>query len=206
MAHYDIDQKASEYLKEYAVFEELLVFWEALLNRTTLAGKLEDISELVQSAHDINETAGLLPEGDVFSDIERFSLTVRLAPERRQVGGLKDVPRVLKQEFEMTEENFKRWMQEEREVLKTALIDMEDLIESIDDSFEMPSELEELEHVIYEALQPEDPLYRALNQISLNLSAMWEDLSNTARGLMCLSLNVNDDVDRAALPAILHDH
>ena len=105
----------------------------------------------------------------------------------------------------MPEENFKRWMKEERDELDTAFVDMEDLIESIEETFQTPSELEELVSIIYDALAADDPSYKVLNQFSTNLVSMWEDFTEIASSLVSLSLNINEDVDRAALPAMLYD-
>lgn len=203
MGKYSIDQRAVEYLKENAAFEEQLTVWETLFSNTTLARKLEEISELVQSAYEINEAAGFFPENEAFSDVEKFTLVVRFDPEGLHVRSLKDVPRELRKEFEISEQEFQDWMKEERDELETALIDMEDLIVSIEDNFRTPIELEELESVINDALESGDPSYKVLNQFSINLVSMWEEFSSTAEALVCLSLDINEDVDRTALLAYI---
>lgn len=205
MDKYSIDIKAAEYLNTYAAFKEQLETWEYLFNETKLNKTLESIRNIVESAYEINEDAGFLPENDVFSDVEKFSLAVVFDPKGLKIRGLKDVPRSIKKEFDMPEENFKRWMKEERDELDTAFVDMEDLIESIEETFQTPSELEELVSIIYDALAADDPSYKVLNQFSTNLVSMWEDFTEIASSLVSLSLNINEDVDRAALPAMLYD-
>lgn len=206
MGKYSIDQRAVEYLKENAAFEEQLTVWETLFSNTTLARKLEEISELVQSAYEINEAAGFFPESEAFSDVEKFTLAVRFDPEGLHVRSLKDVPRELRKEFEISEQEFQNWMKEKRDELETALIDMEDLIESIEDNFRTPIELEELDSVINDALESGDPSYKVLNQFSINLVSMWEEFSSTAEALVCLLLDINEDVDRTALLALLYNN
>lgn len=102
MGKYSIDQGAGEYLKENAAFEEQLTVWETLFSNTILARKLEEISEFVQSAYEINEAASFFPENDGFSDAEKFTLAVRFDAEGLHIRSLKDVPRELRKEFEMS--------------------------------------------------------------------------------------------------------
>ncbi|OJA07237.1 hypothetical protein [Halomonas sp. QHL1] len=206
MSKYSIDKKAEEYLGIYAEFEQELAILNSLFDDTVLTKTLEEIGDLVEEAYEINQEIGFLPEdGKTFSDIEKFALQVRFDPEGLQVRGLKDVPSRQKKEFDMPEEEFQCWMKEEREALETAFVDMEDLIDSIEDSFRVPDELEELEHIINESLDPLDPTYKVLDRLSMNLTSRWEELISSAKTLVCLSLDVNEDVDRAALPAMLYD-
>lgn len=205
MEKYSIDTKAAEYLQIYAAFEEQLATWKYLFDETTLTKTLDDISEIVETAYEINDEAGLLPEDDTFNSTEKFILEVRFDPAGLKINGLKDVPRGLEKAFDMNEADFKRWMQEEREALNTAFVDMEDLIESIDDYFETPVVLEEMTHIFNEALDPDDPSFKVLDQFAVNLVAHWEDFAETAKSLISLSLNINEDIDRAALPAIMYD-
>jgi len=205
MGKYSIDNKAAEYLQTYAAFEEQLATWDHLFGGTAFDKILEEISDLVESAYEINQEAGLLPENDTFSDAEKFALLVRFDPRGLTVAGLKDVPKKLKKEFQMSEEDFQVWMKEEREALETAFVDMDDLIDSIDGCFRTPEVLEELTHIFTEALDPDDAYYKVLNQFAINLVVNWEDFSGNAKSLVSLALDINEDTDRAALPAMLYD-
>jgi hypothetical protein len=205
MEKYSIDNKAAEYLKTYAAFQEQLETWQYLFDETILNKTLERISDIIEAAYEINEDAGFVPESVFFSDVEKFSLAVRFDPQGLKIRELKDVPCNIKKEFNMPEEDFKRWLKEEREELDAAFVDMEDLIESIEDDFQTPTELEELIDIIHENLELEDPSYKVLNQFSTNLLSMWEDFTEIARSLVSLSLNINEDAGRAALPAMLYD-
>lgn len=205
MSKYGINKKAEEYLSIYAEFKEELAILNRLFDETVLVKKLKKISDLVEEAYEINEEIGFLPEdGKAFGDIEKFALQVRFDPEGLQIRGLKDVPNSLKKEFDMSEEDFQCWIKEEREALETAFVEMEDLIDSIEDSFRVPVELEELEYVVNESLDQSDPAYKILDRLSVNLISRWEELTSVARILVCLSLDVNEDVDRDALLAMLY--
>ncbi|MFB9867302.1 hypothetical protein [Vreelandella sulfidaeris] len=206
MSKYGIDKKAEEYLGIYTEFEQELAILNSLFDDTVLTKTLEEISDLVEEAYEINQEIGFLPEdGKTFSDIEKFALQVRFDPKGLHIRSLKDVPHDLKKEFSISDKEFQCWMKEEREALETAFVDMEDLIDSIEDSFRVPDELEELEHIINESLDPLDPTYKVLDRLSMNLTSRWEELISSAKTLVCLSLDVNEDVDRAALPAMLYD-
>lgn len=206
MSRYSIDKKAKEYLSIYAGFEESLELLNNIFDGTELVDKLKEISSIVESAYEINDEIGFFPEdGENFSDIEKFTLKVRFDPKGFQVRGLKDVPDSIKKYFDMPEEDFKCWMEEERESLETAFVDMEDLIDSIEDNFTLPVEVEELEYVVNESLDQTDSVFKILAQLSINLTSMWEDLIELAKRLVCLSLDVDEDIDRSALPAMLYD-
>ena len=200
-----IDKKAIEYEEGYKHFQDYLWVVRDVFQSTGLAKLIEKVEEFVEEAYDINQHAGFLPEGDAYTDCEKFLLAIRFDTKSEFIKSLKNIPSHLKREFKASEGEFQDLMRDERAVLEQAFIDMEELfVQFEEDVCGTPDEIEELSYIFDEALEDDDSRKKFFSQVADNLIGLWEEFVSLAKSLIRLTIYYDDDIDTSMLPELLY--
>lgn len=197
------DQIAAAYRLRVEHFERLLEVQEALFANTDAGDYLKLLSENVQSAYEVNQQAGWLPESTKFTTLEYFETLIRHDRRARRYKALADVPAFLRQNFEGDDDHdFQHYANELREACWSAYDEMPELQEIMDD--------EPVPDDFFDALYswPEDAgaSKREIKQgraLVDNLHEGWKSCQKAGLGLLHMANHEDDDYDASLMEALL---